>query len=124
MLDKLFKYFDENSKVFSSIDKLKKQVSRRQLKWGPCHTEKFWQENINLFDKAENLAIIKEIVACLSVENDTVKAVACFDLGEFAKFYHHGKQYLDKLEVKVKMAELMQAPNVGAQVKKEAITCY
>ena len=52
------------------------------------------------------------------------KAVACFDLGEFAKFYHHGKEFLNKLDVKTKMAELMQANNVSAQVKKEAITCY
>jgi hypothetical protein len=42
------------------------------------------------------------------------KAVACFDLGEFAKFYHHGKEFLNKLDVKTKMAELMQANNVSA----------
>ena len=53
-----------------------------------------------------------------------VKSVACFDLGEFSKYYHHGKEFLDKLDVRTKMANLMQAKNVGAQVKKEAITCY
>jgi hypothetical protein len=39
LLEKLHDYFDENQKVFSSIEKLKNQVNRGQLKWGPCHTE-------------------------------------------------------------------------------------
>jgi len=42
LLEKLFTYFDENQKIFSSLDKLKNQVTRKQLRWGPCHTEKFW----------------------------------------------------------------------------------
>lgn len=53
-----------------------------------------------------------------------VVAVACFDIGEFAKFFRHGKEFLDKLGVKSKMANLMKADTVSAQVKKEAITCY
>ena len=70
------------------------------------------------------MAIIRQIVDCLDSDNDMTKAVACFDLGEFAKFYHHGKELLNTFNVKVKMAELMQANTVSAQVKKEAITCY
>jgi len=77
------------------------------------------------FDKSkDNLAIIRQIVECLDVDNDMVKAVACFDLGEFAKFYHHGKELLNGMDVKTKMAALMANPKVGASVKKEAITCY
>lgn len=45
LLKKLYEYFDENQQVYSSIDKLRNQVERGQLRWGPCHTEKFWQEN-------------------------------------------------------------------------------
>ena len=58
--------------------------------------------------------MIREIVACLDVENDMVKAVACFDLGEFAKFYHHGKELLNNMDVKTKMAKLMADPKVSA----------
>ena len=87
---------------------------RKQLRWGPCHTEKFWQENIASFDNADNLAIIRHIKECLDSENDMTKAVACFDLGEFAKFYHHGKELLNNMDVKGKMAELMQSPHVSA----------
>lgn len=39
----LKQYFEEHQKEFSSIEKFKAQVERRQLKWGPCHTEEFWK---------------------------------------------------------------------------------
>ena len=85
------------------------------MRWGPCHTEKFWQDNVIYFDKGgDNLAMIRQIVDCLDVDNDMVKAVACFDLGEFAKFYHHGKELLNNLNVKEKMAGLMANPKVSA----------
>ena len=95
------------------------------MRWGPCHTEKFWMENCILFDKQENLHLIDMVVnQCLSSEDDRVKAVACFDLGEFSRFYHNGKEFLDRLGVKEKMTKLMRDPKTSAEVKKEAITCY
>jgi len=45
-------------------------------------------------------------------------------LGEFARFYPHGKTFLNKLDVKEKLAELMANLSVSAEVKKEAITAY
>jgi V-type H+-transporting ATPase subunit H len=125
MLDTLFEYFDGNQKVFSSIEKLRNQVNREQLRWGPCHTTKFWQENCVLFDKQENLHLIDTIVnRCLLSANDRVKAVACFDLGEFARYYHHGREFLERLNVKEKVSLLMRDPETSAELKKEAITCY
>lgn len=46
-----------------------------------------------MFDKQENLHLIKTIVdTCLNPEtDDKVKAVACFDLGEFCRFFPNGK---------------------------------
>lgn len=56
---------------------------------------------------------------CLDSRNETTKAVACFDLGEFAKFFHHGKELLNKkFEIKSKMLALMAAENESAEVKK------
>ena len=69
--------------------------------------------------------MIKIIVdECLESKDDRVKAVACFDLGEFSRFYHHGKEFLERLNVKEKMTHLMRDKKVSAEVKKEAITCY
>lgn len=43
LLERLFKYFDQHYQEFSSFDKWKAQITRRQLAWSPVHTEKFWQ---------------------------------------------------------------------------------
>ena len=61
---------------------------------------------------------------CLSSHDDTVKAVACYDLGEFSKYVPNGKMILERHNVRVKMTELMGNQEVSAEVKKEAITCY
>ena len=125
-LKKLEEYFEEHQHVFSSIDKFRNQVKRGQLRWGPCHTTDFWAENFILFDRQDNLHLIKELVDnCLKrgVE-DRVKAVACFDLGEFSRFFPNGKKILETHRVKDKMMELMQDSKTSSEVKKQAITCY
>lgn len=94
LLDALYKHVDQNYKVFSSIEKFKKELSKRQLRWGPVHSEKFWQENAYLFNDKDNLDLIKILVDIVSPNNDIEdrqKAIACFDLGEFAKFFPTGR---------------------------------
>jgi V-type H+-transporting ATPase subunit H len=60
----------------------------------------------------------------LQAEDDRVKAIACFDLGEFARFFPYGRQYLDTLNLKEKIITLMGHKTSTAELKKEAITCY
>jgi V-type H+-transporting ATPase subunit H len=103
LLDKLFNYLDANYKVFSSIDKFRKEVHKKSLRWGPVHTEKFWQENFIYFHEKENLDLIKVLVELLEHPDDRVKAIACFDLGEFARFFPYGRQYLDTMNIKVRI---------------------
>jgi len=91
LLERLFGYLDENYKVFSSVEKFKKEVHRRQLRWSPVHSEKFWQENFIYFHEKENLDLIKILVELLKADDDRVKAIACFDLGEFARFFPYGR---------------------------------
>ena len=55
---------------------------------------------------------------------DSMKAVACYDLGEFARFFPMGKAYLEEKNAKVYIAELMSSPESSAELKKEAITAY
>lgn len=127
LLDKIFEYLDQNQKTFSSIDKFKKEVGvKRSLRWGPIHTEKFWQENFIYFHEKENLDLIKVLVDIVTNVNidDRVKAIACFDLGEFARFFPYGRQFLDTLNLKSEIIKLMQRVGSSAELKKEAITCY
>jgi len=53
-----------------------------------------------------------------------MKAIACFDLGEFARFYPTGKQILEAKNAKSYMAALMRDSSSSAELKKEAITAY
>ena len=96
------------------------------MRWGPCHTEKFWQENFPKFDTVDNYQLIRDIVKCLDCKDDRVKAVACFDLGEYARFFPNGRHFLEQedINVKYKIAELMRQTNTSAEVKKNAISCY
>ena len=54
-------------------------------------------ENAVLFEQKDNLELMKKIVLeCLADEiPDRVKAVACFDIGEFARFYPAGRSILE-----------------------------
>lgn len=127
MLSDLKDFFEENQKSYSSIEKLLKQIERKNLKWGPCHTEQFWKENSPIFEKNKDFldAISKIVFDCLGKDaSDRTKAVACFDLGEFAKYSRVGKQHLDGMHIRERMAQLMQDPKGSAELKKEAITCY
>lgn len=127
LLQKLFEFLDQNQKTFSSIDKFKKEVSqRRRLRWSPIHTEKFWQENFLSFHDKDNLELIKILVEIVKNERaeDQEKAIACFDLGEFAKYFPFGRQFLEQLNLKVEIIKLMGRVNSSAELKKEAITSY
>ena len=82
-------------------------------------------ENAYLFEKKENLEIITKIAeSCLNSPDERVIAVACYDLGQFSRFFPFGKDILNRLGVKEKMTALMKDSNMSANVKKEAITCY
>lgn len=61
-----------------------------QLKWGPVHTEKFWREHAREVD-ADEFFILKQLIELLKSEDKNVVAIACYDLGEFVRFYPSGK---------------------------------
>ena len=124
LLDKLAEYLDLNYKAFSSIDKWKKEVNKRSLKWGPVHSEKFWQENHIYFNEVENLDMMKVLVELLDHPDNKVKSIAAYDLGEFARYFPMGRQYLERLGVKEKIIQIMAIKDSSAELKKEAITCY
>lgn len=91
LLDKICDYLDQNYKIFSSIDRWKKEVNRRSLKWGPVHSDKFWQENYIYFHEKENLDLMKILIELLDHDDDKVKSIACYDLGEFARYFPMGR---------------------------------
>lgn len=94
------------------------------MKWGPVHSEKFWTENFIYFNEKENLDLIKIVIELLDHDDDKVKSIACYDLGEFARYFPMGRNLLERLGVKTKIIEVMGKRGSTAELKKEAITCY
>lgn len=122
LLEKLWEIYDQNYEEFTSIDKFRKEIHLKSLRWGPVHTERFWQENFIHFHDKDNLDLIKDLVGLLEVENERTVAVALYDLGEFAKYFPFGRSFLDNLGIKPTIYEVMQKSE-SAEIKKEAITC-
>ena len=67
----------------------------------------------------ELVSIVKDVTS-----EDKQKAIALFDLGEFARFFPLGRSYLDNLELKGEIIKLMSRQSSSAELKKEAIMCY
>lgn len=122
LLEKLWEIYDENYEEFTSIDKFRKEIHLKTLRWGPVHTERFWQENFIHFHEKDNLDLIKDLTALLQMDNERTVAVALYDLGEFAKYFPFGRSFLDTLGIKPVIYEVMQKSE-SAEIKKEAITC-
>lgn len=122
LLEKLWGIYDSNYEEFTSIDKFRKEVHQKTLRWGPVHTERFWQENFNHFHDKDNLDLIKDLMGLLEMDNERTVAVALYDLGEFAKYFPFGRSYLDNIGIKAVIYDVMQKSD-SAEIKKEAITC-
>jgi len=91
------------------------------LTWTPVHTEVFWRENINKFDQ-KGFALIKQLVLVLDDSKDEMALeVACYDLGEFARFHPDGKRIIEGWKGKGKLMALLNHQNPG--VRKQALLC-
>jgi V-type H+-transporting ATPase subunit H len=55
---------------------------------------------------------------------DGQKAVACYDLGEYARFNPVGKAYLEQKGGKEAIIAVMGSKTASPELKKEAITSY
>lgn len=62
-----------------------------------------------VFNQKDNLDLINELVNIVKdvTSEDKQKAIALFDLGEFARFFPLGRSYLDNLELKSEIIKLM-----------------
>lgn len=106
----LIDVLEKNYKIFSSYEKFVKELETEQLSFGPCHTEKFWKEHYKKTE-GDDFRVIDLLVKLLDSPNDTTKAVACFDLGEFARLYPFSKPVLGKNGGKARLMKLVENPN-------------
>ena len=95
----------------STFDMYSTEVTTGNLNWSPAHkNEIFWRENIAKFEEG-NFRLVAQLIKCLADKEDLVSEVACYDLGEFARFHPDGKRVIQKLGGKAKLMANLQHKN-------------
>eukprot|EP00824_Muranothrix_gubernata_P020504 TRINITY_DN40968_c0_g1_i1.p1 TRINITY_DN40968_c0_g1~~TRINITY_DN40968_c0_g1_i1.p1 ORF type:complete len:464 (+),score=85.51 TRINITY_DN40968_c0_g1_i1:170-1393(+) len=117
-LEKLEKTLSDNYKVLNNFEKFKKQVTDGLLKWGPIHSDTFWSEHVK-FCEDNDFEIVKKLIALLRDERPLNNAIACYDIGQFARFHPFGRNVLEKLGAKLYLLELMESQD--SSVRENAL---
>lgn len=107
-------------KELSNFDMYHAEVVSGSLQRGPVHTEEFWRENYTKFEN-NSFEVVKHLVTFLDSADVTTVELACFDLGEFARFHPDGKRVLQKFNAKERLMLHMQSPESG--ISKQALLC-
>lgn len=116
----------------SSMEVYLVELLSGNLRWSPVHTEKFWSEHKSKFED-KNYELIRKLAALLDLpmdaeagllpdevkKNEVVVEVACYDLGEFARFHPDGKKIITKINAKDRLMKLMSHSN--PKVAKQAL---
>lgn len=110
----------KNYHVLSSYDRYLKEVESKALTWGPTHTPDFFKDNIQFFEKNsfEVLTKLKEIIT--ESTDTTSLSIACFDIGEFTRFYPPGSAICKANGIKDVILKLLSHSSVD--VAREALT--
>jgi V-type H+-transporting ATPase subunit H len=110
----------KNMVILSSFEMYKKEVLSGNLEWSPVHrSEKFWRENAHRLEEDNNklLLVLKEILT--SASDSQVLCIACFDVGEFARFHPRGKVLIQQTGLKLALMKLME--DKDSEIKKHAL---
>lgn len=82
---------ENNIKVLSNFDKYQKEINHDVLEWSSVHTERFWRENAMKFEQ-NDFQLIKKLREILQGRDEKNVSIACYDLGEFCRFYPKGRK--------------------------------
>jgi V-type H+-transporting ATPase subunit H len=84
------------------------------------HSEKFWRENAAELE-ANDFALLKALIELLKSDESEVVSVACYDLGEWVRFFPNGKSIVKNLGAKdLVMAKI---EDQDADVQRHALQC-
>ena len=118
-ITKLSDALGHSVKILSSHERYLQELRSDKLSWGPTHNEAFWKKYAHLFEE-DNYEMIELLVNLLKSHDPETLAVACYDLGEWSRFYSDGKRVIEKFGGKQYMMELIQ--HEDAQVRKHALS--
>lgn len=117
-LELLDQKLDDKIMELSSYEMYEAEVNTGALRWSPVHNEQFWRENHPKFDE-NNFDLIPKLINLLQRDDDLIVQVACYDLGEFARFHPDGKKEIIKKRGKLWLMDKMNHRN--PDVQKQAL---
>jgi len=99
---------EQSLETLSSYDAYVTELESGKLEWTPAHiSEEFWKQNATRLNERD-LALLRILAKMLATSNSpTVLAVAAHDIGQYVKYFPHGKKNVQKLGAKQKIMELM-----------------
>lgn len=113
-LDNLKSMLEDYSKSQTTFDEYAAEVLSGHLRWSPPHRKpEFWKENARkIFDenKGELPKKLAEILGKAWESDRQVLAIGCNDIACLVKEVPEKKSSLEKLGLKARIMELMQAP--------------
>eukprot|EP00466_Bigelowiella_natans_P004294 jgi/Bigna1/86300/estExt_fgenesh1_pg.C_90228 len=104
----------------STFEKYTTEVLSGVLQKSAVHSETFWRKNNAMFEK-ESYRHIRKLVELLDSKEAETLEMACYDLGEFARFHPDGRNLVTKMGAKSKIMSLMGHRN--EQIAKQALLC-
>eukprot|EP00831_Metopus_contortus_P051659 TRINITY_DN4337_c0_g1_i2.p2 TRINITY_DN4337_c0_g1~~TRINITY_DN4337_c0_g1_i2.p2 ORF type:complete len:424 (+),score=95.36 TRINITY_DN4337_c0_g1_i2:345-1616(+) len=109
-------------RVLSTYEQYHKEVLSGHLVWSPLHrSEQFWLDHGAAIEE-DNCDVLRVLVNLLETSGDeTTLAIACHDLGEFARLHPRGRQILRELGAKTRVMLLID--NDAMEVAREALQC-
>uniref|UniRef100_A0A7S2TEE6 V-type proton ATPase subunit H n=1 Tax=Lotharella oceanica TaxID=641309 RepID=A0A7S2TEE6_9EUKA len=90
----------------STFEKYTTEVMSGQLQKSAVHNETFWRKNSAMFEK-ESYRHIRKLVELLDSKELETLEMACYDLGEFARFHPDGRSLVTRMGGKGKIMRLM-----------------
>lgn len=115
-IDTIYKMLTENYKEMSRWEVYKNEVENGHLQWGSTHTEAFMKENARMFEGPDgDFHILKVLITLLSSKDEEVVAIACYDIGEFVRFYPNGRAIVKRLGAKELIMPLIESENPELQ---------
>ena len=119
-MDFLEETLTSNYRVLNTFERYEQELMTKKLRRGDLHGDKFWRENVRYMEK-NNFQYLKLLVELLDSDDDETVCVACFDIGQFVRFYPNGKAIVRNAGGKSKVMGLMV--HSGKGVQKEALLC-
>uniref|UniRef100_A0A7S2SKW2 V-type proton ATPase subunit H n=1 Tax=Rhizochromulina marina TaxID=1034831 RepID=A0A7S2SKW2_9STRA len=120
-VEAVYTLLNNNYRELSTFDRWVAEVMSRRLKWGSLvHEEKFWRENARCLED-NDFELLKALIGLLKSEDNEVVSVACYDLGEFVRFYPNGRSIVKNLGAKDLV--MLKINDEEPEVQRHALQC-